>query len=49
MNVDVGAVRRAKEGNIESFEMVYAQVAPDLFLLSMVKMIKSFKNKKKDI
>ena len=35
MNVDVGAVRRAKEGNIESFEMVYAQVAPDLYRVAL--------------
>jgi len=35
MNVDVGAVRRAREGNIESFEMVYAQVAPDLYKVAL--------------
>ena len=35
MNIDVGAVRRAKEGNIESFEMVYAQAAPDLYKVAL--------------
>lgn len=35
MNVDVGAVRRAREGNIESFEMVYDQVAPDLYKVAL--------------
>ncbi len=35
MNVDIGAVRRAKEGNAESFELVYAQVAPDLFRMAV--------------
>jgi len=35
MNVDAGAVRRAKEGNIESFEMVYSQVAPDLYKVAL--------------
>jgi len=35
MNVDAGAVRRAKEGNIESFEKVYSQVAPDLYKVAL--------------
>ncbi len=35
MNVDIGAVRRAKEGNAESFELVYAQVAHDLYRMAL--------------
>lgn len=35
MNIDVGAVRRAKEGNSESFELVYSQIAPDLYKIAL--------------
>ncbi len=35
MNIDIQAVSQAKEGNTESFELVYAQAAPDLYKVAL--------------
>lgn len=35
MNIDIQAVSQAKEGNTESFELVYSQIAPDLYKVAL--------------